>query len=74
MNRPGLDQGSDEWFGENATDVPDWLLPSVKKVCNGWQLLNTTDPNMVAAAILDGLKEFGVQIVDMNILEWRNKK
>lgn len=65
-NRPGLDQGSDQWFNENSAGVPPALLPAIKNICRNYQLLETTDPGILSRLIMAGLGEAKAGIMAVN--------
>lgn len=57
MTRPGLPIFSPAWFDEHLTDCPEPLRPVVVRICEAFQLGNTSEPNTVARLIEEGLLE-----------------
>lgn len=54
---PGMELYSDEWFDAYGTNVPEPLHDPVRRICEGYFLGNTSDPNLLAEMILDGIKK-----------------
>jgi len=54
---PGMEIFSKEWFDTFLTSCPEVIRPAVERICSGFQLGNTSDPNTVSKMILDGIYE-----------------
>jgi len=53
----GVPPFSKEWFDLYLTNCPEPLRPVVERICEGYQLGNSSDPNLVTEMILGGLEE-----------------
>ena len=54
---PGMEIFSSLWFDTFLTNCPEPLRPVVERICTGFQLGNTSDPNIVASMVLKGFGE-----------------